>query len=75
MAGQADVLERIFRALDIELQGAGIKATTQQWLAVIGPLLDILSPDEQAAVVQRLLPILTDAVQQSGRDARAAVEE
>jgi hypothetical protein len=52
-----------------------VKATTQQWLAVIGPLLDILSPDEQAAVVQRLLPVLTDAVQQSGREARADSSE
>jgi transcriptional regulator with XRE-family HTH domain len=61
VTAQAEVLERLFVALDVELSGHVLRGSTQQWLAIIGPMLDALDDAEQATTVQKLLPILVDA--------------
>jgi len=65
VTGQAEVLERLFVALDVELSGHVLRGSTQQWLAIIGPMLDALSDADQAATVQKVLPILVDAARSS----------
>lgn len=62
VTGQADVLSRLFAALDVPLSGSSLRGATQQWLAVIGPMLDALPDAQQTAAVQKILPLLVDAV-------------
>jgi transcriptional regulator with XRE-family HTH domain len=79
VTAQAEVLERLFVALDVELSGHALRGSTQQWLAIIGPMLDALSDADQAVTVQKMLPILVDAVRPpksavpTGRQGRANV--
>ncbi|WP_159573051.1 helix-turn-helix domain-containing protein [Curtobacterium sp. 18060] len=65
VTGQVDVLERLFRALDIQLKGAALSTSTQSWMAVIGPLLEVLPEPKRGVVVQRVLSMLAEAIQQS----------
>lgn len=62
VAGQAAKLESILRILGIEADPRGYSDFTEQQLSIIGPLLDSVPVERQAATSAMVLRILAEAI-------------
>lgn len=63
VAGQADVLIRIFRALGVELEGPRWSSETQQYVSMLAPMIERIAPTARLRTISRVIEILSDAME------------
>ncbi|WP_066041980.1 helix-turn-helix domain-containing protein [Herbiconiux solani] len=61
-AGQAAMLIKIFRALNVELEHRDYAADVQSYLAMVAPLIEQIEPANRLRVMTRVIGLLSDAV-------------
>lgn len=62
---QADVLRRVFRSLGVATEEDALSPETEQWLGIVGPLVDRLPLDRRGSVMSGIVVTLAEELKRT----------